>query len=189
MRVRLDYNPNPSSNFQYFIFLVLGHTRDSTKSEISKAYRKLAGKWHPDRFQDPEKKAEAEKKFMQIAAAYEVLKDDESREEYNYMLDHPEEMWANYYRYYRRRMAPKIDVRLVIAVSISVISFVQYYAAWSNYDEAIKYLTTVPKYRFQAQEIAKEDGLLKRDKKADKGKSKDQIREEEEKIIRKVSLV
>ena len=37
-----------------------------------------------------------------------MLKDEESREEYNYMLDHPEEMWQNYYRYYRRRMAPKV---------------------------------------------------------------------------------
>ena len=57
--------------------------------------------------------------------SYEVLKDDESREEYNYMLDHPEEMWQNYYRYYRRRMAPKVDVRIVLAVTITVISAVQ----------------------------------------------------------------
>ena len=45
-----------------------------------------------------EEKDEAEKKFMQIATAYETLKDDESRTEYDYMLDHPEEMWRNYYR-------------------------------------------------------------------------------------------
>ena len=84
---------------------------------------------------------------------YEVLRDDESREEYNYMLDHPEEMWSNYYRYYRRRMAPKVDVRIVIAVTISVISAIQYYSAWANYDEAIKYLMNVPKYRIQATQI------------------------------------
>ena len=84
---------------------------------------------------------------------YEVLKDDESREEYNYMLDHPEEMWYNQYRYYRRRMAPKVDVRIVIAVTISVISAIQYYSAWANYDEAIKYLMNVPKYRIQATQI------------------------------------
>ena len=53
------------------------------------------------------------------------MKDEESREEYNYMLDHPEEMWANYYRYYRRRMAPKVDVRLVLIATISVISAIQ----------------------------------------------------------------
>ena len=117
---------------------------------------------------------------------YEVLKDDASREEYNYMLDHPEEMWSNYYRYYRRRMAPKVDVRIVLAVTISIISAVQYYSAWTNYEDAIKYLATVPKYRMQATQIAKDEGMLKMDKKANKGKSKEQIKEEEEKIIRKV---
>jgi len=165
---------------------VLGVSRESSKTEISKSYRKLAGKWHPDRFRTQQEKESAEKTFMVIATAYETLKDEDSREEYNYMLDHPEEMWQNYYRYYRRRMAPKIDVRIVIAVTITVISFIQYYSAWSNYEEAIKYLVTVPKYRIQATQIAQEDGMLIRDKKSDKGKTKEQIKQEEEKIIRNV---
>ena len=41
---------------------------------------------------------------------------------------------------------------------------------------------SVPKYRIQATEIAKGDGLLKRDKKLDRGKTKEQIKEEEEKV-------
>jgi DnaJ family protein C protein 25 len=122
-----------------------------------------------------------------ISYRYEVLKDDESREEYNYMLDHPEEMWRNYYSYYSRRLAPKVDVRIVIAATVSIISLIQYYSSWSNYDDAIKYLMTVPKYRIQATEIAKEDGQLKTDKKANRGKTKEQIREQEESIIRKES--
>ena len=61
-------------------------------------------------------------------------------------------------------------------------SYIQYYSAWSNYEEAIKYLVTVPKYRIQATEIAKNDGLMKRDKKLDKGKTKEQIKEEDEKV-------
>ena len=90
---------------------VLGVTRDSSKREISKAYRKLAQKWHPDMFRSAEDKETAEKKFMQIATAYETLRDDESRADYDYMLEHPEEMWRNYYHYYRRRVGPKVDVR------------------------------------------------------------------------------
>lgn len=125
-------------------------------------------------------------KHLRIHCRYEVLKDDESREEYNYMLEHPEEMWQNYYRYYRRRMAPKVDVRIVIAVTISVISLIQYYSSWTNYEEAMKYLVGMPKYRIKAMEIAKEDGLLKRDKKSDRGKSKEQIKEEDERVIRRV---
>merc|ERR1712018_865920 len=82
--------------------------------------------------------------------------------------------------------APKVDVRIVLIVTISIISGIQYYSAWSNYEEAIKYLVTVPKYRIQATEIAKSDGLLKGDKKLDKGKTKEQIKDEEEKVIRSI---
>merc|ERR1712112_451733 len=164
-------------------YQVLGVERDSPKKDISKAYRKLAGKWHPDMFRTPEEKELAEKKFMQIATAYETLREDESRADYDYMLDHPEEMWRNMYRYYRRK-GPKVDVRLVIAVTVTLISAGQYYFAWNNYNEAIKCLSMIPKYRIQASTIAKEEGLLKRDKKADRFKSKEEIKEEEENVIR-----
>ena len=92
---------------------LLGVSRDADRREISKAYRKLAQKWHPDMFRTQEDKEVAEKKFMKIATAYETLRDEESRADYDYMLDHPEEMWRNYYRYYRRRVGPKVDVRWV----------------------------------------------------------------------------
>ena len=36
-----------------------------------------------------------------------------------------EEYYSHYYRYYRRRVAPKVDVRVVIVVSITVISIIQ----------------------------------------------------------------
>jgi hypothetical protein len=38
----------------------------------------------------------------------------------------------------------------------------------------------------QATEIAKAEGLLKKDKKADRGKSKEELKEEEEAVIRYV---
>eukprot|EP00493_Phyllostaurus_siculus_P024795 UN25137 len=118
---------------------LLGVPRDTAdRKEISKAYRKLAQKWHPDMFRSQEDKDIAEKKFHKIAIAYETLRDEESRADYDYMLDHPEEMWRNYYRYYRRRVGPKVDVRLVLAVTISLISASQYYFGWTNYNEAIK---------------------------------------------------
>lgn len=65
-------------------YKILGVKRSATKKEISKAYKKLAIQWHPDKFQDEEEKKAAEKKFMDIAAAKEVLSDDEMRQKYDH---------------------------------------------------------------------------------------------------------
>ncbi|KTG38740.1 hypothetical protein cypCar_00037683, partial [Cyprinus carpio] len=62
-----------------------------------------------------------------------------------------------------------------------------YYSWWSSYTEAINYLMTVPKYRIQATELAKQQGLLNRNKEKGKNRrSKEEIREEEEQIIRDI---
>uniref|UniRef100_A0A672LBS4 DnaJ homolog subfamily C member 25-like n=1 Tax=Sinocyclocheilus grahami TaxID=75366 RepID=A0A672LBS4_SINGR len=109
------------------------------------------------------------------------------RKDYDYMLDHPEEYYSHYYTYYRRRLAPKVDVRIVILVTICAISLFQYYSWWSSYTEAINYLMTIPKYRIQATELAKQQGLLNRTKEKGKNRrSREEIREEEEQIIRDI---
>ena len=56
-------------------YKILGVKRNANKKQIKKAYRKLAQQWHPDNFQDEDEKKRAEKKFMDIAAANEVLTD------------------------------------------------------------------------------------------------------------------
>lgn len=64
-------------------YKILGVKRGAGKKEINKVYRKLAQKWHPDNFQDETEKKKAEKKFMDIAAAKEVLTDDEMRQKFD----------------------------------------------------------------------------------------------------------
>lgn len=54
-------------------------SRSAQKKEIIRAYRKLAQQWHPDNFQDPKEKKQAEKKFIDIAQAKEVLTDPGGR--------------------------------------------------------------------------------------------------------------
>jgi len=62
-------------------YRVLGVARESSDSEIKKAYRKLALKWHPDK--NPDNKDEAEKRFKEISEAYEVLSDKNKRDKYD----------------------------------------------------------------------------------------------------------
>ena len=59
---------------------VLGVSRDADETEIKKAFRRLARELHPDvNDHDPE----AEEKFKEAAAAYEVLSDAERRRTYD----------------------------------------------------------------------------------------------------------
>jgi molecular chaperone DnaJ len=59
---------------------ILGLDRDASDSEIKKAYRKLAVKYHPDRNKEDPAAAE---KFREATEAYEVLKDSERRAAYD----------------------------------------------------------------------------------------------------------
>ncbi|MEG9329183.1 J domain-containing protein [Salinimicrobium catena] len=61
-------------------YKVLGLDKSATKSDIKKAYRKLARKYHPDL--NPNDTA-AQKKFQQINEAHEVLIDPEKKKKYD----------------------------------------------------------------------------------------------------------
>lgn len=61
-------------------YKTLGVEKQASQTEIKKAYRKLAKKYHPDLHPNDEK---AQEKFKQINEAYEVLGDAEKRKKYD----------------------------------------------------------------------------------------------------------
>ncbi|MBR5070231.1 MAG: DnaJ domain-containing protein [Bacteroidales bacterium] len=64
---------------------VLGLQKGASADDIKKAYRKLALKWHPDKWQqasEAEKKT-AEQNFKEIGEAYAVLSDEQKRARYD----------------------------------------------------------------------------------------------------------
>ncbi|XP_025134089.1 dnaJ homolog subfamily B member 2 isoform X5 [Bubalus kerabau] len=60
---------------------ILDVPRSASADDIKKAYRKKALQWHPDK--NPDNKEFAEKKFKEVAEAYEVLSDKHKREIYD----------------------------------------------------------------------------------------------------------
>lgn len=67
-------------------YSVLGVKKDASASEIKKAFRKLAKKYHPDATGGD---AAAEKKFIEINEAYDVLGDEKKRKEYDELQANP----------------------------------------------------------------------------------------------------
>ena len=61
-------------------------SKTSSKEIISKVYKILAKKYHPDTTKEADKYA-AEEKFKVISEAYEVLSDDEKRKKYDLELE------------------------------------------------------------------------------------------------------
>lgn len=61
------------------LYETLEVNESSSADEIKKAYRKLARKYHPDVNKDKD----AEEKFKEINAAYEVLSDPEKKQQYD----------------------------------------------------------------------------------------------------------
>jgi len=59
---------------------VLGVSRDADEKELKSAFRKLAMKYHPDRNAGDD---EAEHKFKEVNAAYDALKDPQTRAAYD----------------------------------------------------------------------------------------------------------
>ena len=62
------------------LYEILGVNKSATEDDITKAYRKLARLYHPDRNPGD---AEAEAKFKEVASAYEILSNTRKRQEYD----------------------------------------------------------------------------------------------------------
>jgi len=104
-------------------YSILGVTKNSTPDEIKKAYRKLVKDHHPDRGGDAEQ-------FKKINEAYEVLKDQQKRSEYDnpgpefnftYRSDNLDEVFSQFFRQPQHLRKNK-DVRLAVEMSLEDVA-------------------------------------------------------------------
>ncbi len=81
------------------LYEILEVSEKASNEVIEKAYKTLAKKYHPDLQQTPEEKRNAEKKMQKINEAYETLKDENKRIEYDKELQAEKDKQTEYYQY------------------------------------------------------------------------------------------
>ncbi len=64
------------------LYSTLSVPKDASQKDITKAYRKLALKYHPDKV-SPEERPKAEQKFKEIGNAHDILSDESKRKRYD----------------------------------------------------------------------------------------------------------
>ncbi|KAH7521108.1 hypothetical protein ACOSP7_008856 [Xanthoceras sorbifolium] len=94
-------------------YAVLGICKDASFSDVRSAYRKLAMKWHPDRFaKNPSVAGEAKRRFQQIQEAYSVLSDETKRSMYDAGLYDPlEEEDEDFYGFMQEMLSMMNSVK------------------------------------------------------------------------------
>lgn len=61
------------------LYKILGVNKNATPKAIKKAFNQLSRKYHPDKNKEPE----AAEYYAQIVNAYEILSDEQKREQYD----------------------------------------------------------------------------------------------------------
>ena len=129
---------------------------------------------------------EASRKFIEIADAYEILSDGDSRRSYDYYLEHPEEFLRNKYNYYRYRYAPKTDLRIVLLGFVLVVSCIQYVSQVQQYNYVRRVIRFDPRVLKKANQIVRENKIRKKQRGGKKEKDRSKKQRELERAIDQV---
>lgn len=166
--------------------LVLHRVKENAnKTEIINAYRKLAREWHPDKNQH--RSATADKEFSAIAHAYEILRNDVSKRDYDYALRHPELFAYNQAKYFytqfysrhvkvccmllptlpallQQRITARIYVQfnpiLVLLIALGAWSAFDYSARMMSHKRAIRVYKDSQEYKIALKRFKEEKVLL-----------------------------
>ncbi|TKR64029.1 hypothetical protein L596_024626 [Steinernema carpocapsae] len=120
-----DLVEDVNENFYKFF----GIEQTATLGEIKKAYRRLSLEWHPDRNDAPE----ANDQFRKIAGIYDILKNKDSRQKYDDVLEFGLPDWRQPIYYFRR--VRKLHWWETVLVVFVVCSVGHYLMMWGSYYE------------------------------------------------------
>lgn len=124
------YDPKEIFCGKYDCYKILGfdyttfHTTTPDLKNITKSYRNLSLKFHPDK----NKQKGAQERFEKIAKAYEILKNKKKRKEYDHYRDRPDEYFKKYGSSVMWSYAPQTDAGPIIFLLFILVSVLAYLA-------------------------------------------------------------
>lgn len=125
------YDPKEIFCGKYDCYKILGFDHELWGREgppdiknITKNYRSLSRKWHPDKNPD----RGAKERFVKIGRAYEVLTDRDKRKEYDFLRGRPDEYFKKYGTAVNFIYAPKSNSIFVIILLFAIGSAVSWWA-------------------------------------------------------------
>jgi len=136
------YDPNKVFCGKFDCYKILGFDHETwgshppTLKEITKSYRALSRKWHPDK----NKAKGAREKFVAIAKAYEVLTNKDKRAEYDHFRDRPDEYFVKYGSSVLYSYVPKSDAHIIVIFFLIVGSLFTYFAQKNKWQTIANHL-------------------------------------------------
>jgi len=136
------YDPNNVFCGKFDCYKILGFDYETwgasppSLKDITKSYRGLSRKWHPDK----NKAKGAKQKFVAIAKAYEILTNIEKRAEYDHFRDRPDEYFAKYGSSVLYSYAPESDASIIMIIFLIVGSAFTYYAQKNKWQTIANHL-------------------------------------------------
>jgi curved DNA-binding protein CbpA len=123
---------------------ILGIARTATQKQIREAYLRLAKENHPDRFRDATQRGEADRRIQQINEAFNQLRDENLRREYDKSLD-------------RQAMSPQQEAELYFKNGQMREEAKDYAVALKYYYEAMRLDSNRSSYKLGAGRILAKD--------------------------------
>lgn len=120
---------------------------------IRRAYRRLSLVHHPDK--NPQDRDGASKRFQRLAAAYEILSDEDNRASYDTYLENPDAFLAKF-QYFRWVAAKKTDARVVVVSFILLVSVFQFWSQHSKHKFAVDHFRSSRKVVMEATKLAED---------------------------------
>lgn len=133
-------------------FEVLGLTRNATKAEVRRAYRRLSSEMHPDKRPGVDTAAE---EFRVIGTAYETLTDNEKRAKYEDFLDNPGKYWQYFMDNAKEHYAPKSNVFIVISGIIGIATLMHWINMNHSYRETLRRMRESQEFKREVTRLVK----------------------------------